>query len=166
MRENLKTLAIIFSVVLNLVFIGSYVYHRSDQTFIARQNTPHRRLLYEKLNLNRMQLDRIEPIRDRFHAFLGQQGYSIKSKQLELIDLLSKENPGREDVDLKQKEIQNLQRQMQTKVINHLLAESRIFTPEQRTRFFALIRGRIEKSDVSRPQWMPQTQVKPSRGDD
>ena len=169
MIKNLKTLAIIFSVVLNIVFIGSYFYHKSDQYPLTGHQGKHNRFFIEELNLSREQLDRFEPIRERFHAFLSQQGHAIKDKQLELIDLLAavrprsyaKENPAREAVDVKQKEIQTLQRQMQAKVIEHLLEESGMFTPQQRKRFFGLIRGRIEKSDGPRPRWMPQTQIGP-----
>ena len=164
MKENFKTLAIIFSVVLNIVFIGSYFYHKADLLPLIGHRGKHNRFLLEELNLSRKQLDRFEPIRDRFHAFLGQQGHAIKDKQLELIGLLAKENPDRAAIDLKQKEIQTLQRQMQAKVIEHLLEESGMFTPEQRKRFFELMRERIEKSDGPRPRWMPQTQIGPSAG--
>ena len=172
MIKNFKTLSIIFSVVLNIVFIGSYFYHKSDQYPLPGHRGKHNRFLIEELNLSREQRDRFEPIRERFHAFLRQQGHAIKDKQLELIDLLAalrprsyaKENPAREAVDVKQKEIQTLQRQMQAKVIEHLLEVSGMFTPEQRKKFFGRIRGRIEKSDGPRPRWMPQTHIDPSAG--
>ncbi len=165
MKKNLKTLAIIFSVVLNIVFIGSYFYHKSDLFPLTGHQANHNRLLYEELNLSLEQLDKIEPIRDRFHAFLDQQGHAIKERRLELIDLLARENPDRKEIDDKQKKIRTLQGQMQAKVIDHLLEESRIFTTEQRKKFFEIIKGRIEKSDGPRPRWMPQTQESPSKGE-
>ena len=163
MKKNLKTLAIIFSIVLNLVFIGTYFYHQFDQQPLTGPQGDHNRFLVEELNLSREQIDRFAPIRDRFHAFLSRQEHAIKDKQLELISLLAKENPDREAVDVKQKEIQTLQRQMQAKVIDHLLEESGIFTSEQRQRFFALIKGRIEKSVNPHPRWMPQTSTNSSK---
>ncbi len=165
MKKNLKTLAIIFSVVLNIVFIGSFFYHKLAQYSLTGYQGNHNRFLIEELNLSREQHDRFEPGRDRFHAFSSRQGHAIKDKQLELIDLLAKENPDREAIGAKQEEIQTLQRQMQAKVIDHLLEESGIFTTEQRERFFVLIKGRIEKSDGPRPRWMSQTQVGPSKGE-
>jgi len=164
MKKNLKTLGIIFSVVLNIVFVGSYVYHKSYLFPLTGHPANQNRLIYEELNLTTEQLDRFRPIRDSFHAFLSQQGQKIKAKRLELIDLLSKEDPDREAIDAKQKEIQVLQQQMQTKVINHLLEENGIFTTEQREKFFALIKGRIEKSASPRPRWMPRTRAKPEEG--
>ena len=54
---------------------------------------------------------------------------------------------------------------MQARVIDHILEESRIFTPELRRKFFALIRSRIEKSDGPRPRWMPRNAGSPSEGE-
>lgn len=164
MKKNLKTLGIIFSVALNIVFIGSYVYHRSVAPFISDQNTHHHRLLYEELNLSREQLDRFRPIRDNFHAFLNKQGRKIKAERLELIDLLAKKDPNRRAINAKQEEIQILQQQMQAKVIAHLLEEGKIFTPEQRKEFFGLIRDRIEKSESPRPRWMQRNRSKSVKG--
>jgi len=161
MKKNLKILAIIFSVALNIVFIGSYFYYRSGPLAVTGRQANHNRLLYEELNLSRAQLERFGPLRDRFHAFVNEQGRKIKARQLELIDLLAGEAPDRRAIAAKRKEIQTLQRQMQTRVIDHLLEESGIFTPEQRRKFFALIKGRIGKSGGPRPRWMPQTGAKP-----
>jgi Spy/CpxP family protein refolding chaperone len=164
MKKNLKTLAIIFSVVLNMVFIGSYFYHKVNPYPLTGHQVTHDRCLLEELNLSREQLDRFDPICDRFHVFLRQQGHAIKGKQLELIDLLARENPEREAIDTKQKEIQTLQRQMQKEVIGHLLEEIGTLMPAQRERFFALIKGRIEECDGSGPRWMPKARVNFSKG--
>jgi len=164
MKNNLKTLAIIFSVVLNIVFIGSYFYHKSNLLPLAGRQADHDLHIYEELDLGRDQLGRVGLLRDRFHAFVNEQGRKIKAKRLELVDLLAKEKPNRLAIDVKQEEIQILQRRMQAKVIGHLLEESTIFTPEQRQKFFALIKERVEKSGGPRPQWMSRTQPSPSKG--
>jgi len=163
MTKNLKTLAIIFSIVLNIVFIGLYFYHKADLLPLIGHRTSHNHLLYEELHLNREQLDRFRPARDRFHVFVNKQGLEIKAKQLELIDLLSMEHPDRLAIDAKQLEIQTLQQQLQAMVIDHLLEERRILTPEQRQRFFALIRERIKESSGPRPRWMPRKHGSPSK---
>lgn len=165
MKKNLKILTITFSVVLNIVFIGSFFYHGTDLFRPSGRQANHAHPLYEELGLGRDQLDRFGPLRDSFHAFVNEQGRKIKARQLELVDLLAREKPDRRAIDAKQEEIQVLQRQMQARVIDHLLEESGIFTSEQRQKFFALIRGRIEKSNGPRPRWMPRTQVSPSEGE-
>jgi len=164
MKKNLKLLAIMFSVALNIVFIGSYFYHRSELLHVASQQSEPDHPLYEELDLGRDQLDRFEPLRESFHAFVKEQGREIKTRQLELVGLLAKEKPDRQAIGAKQEEIQALQQQMQAKVIDHLLEESKILTPEQRQKFFVLIKKRVEKSDGPRPRWMPQNQEKPTKG--
>jgi len=164
MTKNLKILAIIFSVVLNIVFIGSYFYRQSALFTLVGHGANPESLLYEELNLSREQLERFGPLRDRFHAFVNEQGKKIKARQLELIDLLAGERPDRRAIAAKRKEIQTLQRRMQSRVIDHLLEESGVFTPEQRRKFFALIKERIGKRSGPRPRWMPQTGARPSEG--
>jgi len=164
MKNNLKILAIVFSVVLNMAFIGSYLYSRSGASAQVARQADHSRLLYQELSLDRDQLDRLKPLRDSFHAFVNEQGQRIKAKQLELVDLLAQEKPDRRAIAAKQERIQALQRQMQAEVIDHLLEESSIFTPRQRQRFFTLMKERIEGSVGPRPRWMPRTKVSPAPG--
>ena len=165
MKKNLKILAILFSVVLNIVFIGSYFYHGSGLSPLAGRQGEHDHPLYEELDLGRDQLDRFKPIRDRFHTFVTEHGRKIKAKQLELVGLLAKEKPDRRSIGAKQEELQVLQRQMQARVIDHFFEESRIFTQEQRLKLFTLIRGRIEKNGSPRPRWMQRTWANHSEGE-
>lgn len=157
MRRNLTTLAIIFSVVLNLAFVGSYLYHELAPRFLPPPRADRDRLIFEELNLSPDQLAKFLPLRDRFHAFLRQQGQAVKDRQLELIGLLAGKNPARSAVDAKQAEIRELQHEMQTRVIDHLFEESKILTPDQRRDFFALIRARIDKSSSTCPPWIPRS---------
>ncbi len=161
MRHNLKTLAIIFSVVLNLAFIGCYLYHRWGSSPLANCQLTQGHPLYEQLDLSPGQLQKFKASHYRFHAFVKEQGRKIKARQLELVALLSRDKPDRRLIEAKLVEIQTLQRRMQAKVIDHLLAMSRMFTPEQRGKFFTLIEERIEKSALSRPGWMLRTQQGP-----
>lgn len=146
MKKNIIILAAIFSVVLNISLIGLALH---------RPSAPARpRPIYETLGLTTAQMEKFKPERDRFHAFIDVQGRRIKDKEIELISLLAVPEPDRRAIDAKQEEIRHLQQQMQTRVIDHFLAESAVFTPEQRARFFTIIRKRIENSSL-RPRWMP-----------
>jgi Spy/CpxP family protein refolding chaperone len=165
MKERLTILAILFSVVLNIVFVGTYIYHK----FSESHNTSHdlsvnHRFLYEELNLSSEQLEKFKPVRDRFHTSLREQELAIKDRQLELIDLLDRENPDHMAINTKQIEIKDLQGQLQEKVIDHFLEEDKIFTSVQRAKFFALIKERIAKSDLTRPGWMPRAPANSAEG--
>jgi Spy/CpxP family protein refolding chaperone len=154
MKENAKNLIFIFSIVLNFAFIGTAGYAWLSSRSAA--NTPPRDspFLYQELNLTQDQLDRVIPIRDRFHAQMFEIGNSVKAKQLGLIDLLAAQNVDHGAVNSFQGEIQALQQKMQDTIIAHILEETKIFTAEQRGRFFRLMKERVEKSSQQCPPWM------------
>ncbi len=164
MRKNIIILAGIFSVVLNIGFIGTYFLQKAGLHILQPVYTNHKRFLYEELNLSPEQLTEFVPGRDRFHTYLNLQSRKIQAGQIELIRLLAENPSDRKAIDGKHKEIQTLQRQMQARVIDHFLEESRILTPEQRKKFFALIKGRIEKSSGFCPGWMQRSGLKPAPG--
>jgi Spy/CpxP family protein refolding chaperone len=160
MKENLKILVIAFSIILNLVFIGTTAFHRlSSHAATGRMPEGNCPFLYQKLNLSSEQLARIEPVRDMFHERLGNLGGEIKAKQLELIDLLAARQLDRKAVDAVQERITQLQKKTQDTIISHIVEETGIFSPEQRESFFGLIRERIIQSSESCPPWM-----RPSHG--
>ncbi|HEB69930.1 MAG TPA: periplasmic heavy metal sensor [Desulfobulbus sp.] len=165
MRKNFILLAVIFSVVLNIGFIGAYCLQKAGLHPLRLVPANHKRFLYQELNLSPEQLAEFEPGRDRFHTYLALQSRKIQAGQVELIDLLSENPPDRKAINARHEEIQALQQQMQTRVIDHFLKESRILTPEQRKKFFALIKRRIKKNSGFCPGWMQQSRVKPAHGE-
>ena len=164
MRKNLIILSILFSVMLNIGFIGAYCLHKGGLCSREQEPANHKRFLYEELNLSPEQLARFKPERDRFHSYLNHQGKRIQTKRLELIRLLVENFPDRKAINAKHEQIQTLQNQMQTKVIDHFLEEGSILTPGQRKKFFILIKGRIEKKTGSYPGWMLRNRQKFSQG--
>ncbi len=165
MKKNLITLAMIFSVVLNLGFIGIYCFQRADLYARKQGHASHKQFLYEELNLSPEQLEKFEPGRDSFHAYLNRQGKRIQARRLELIDLLAEDVPDRKAIEAKHKQIQLLQQQMQTRVIDHFINESSILTAEQRKKFFVLIKGRIGKNEGSCPGWMLRVRPESAPGE-
>ncbi len=159
MKENIKSLILIFSIVLNLAFIGTFGYSWLSSRSAAARLSENRPFLYLELNLTKEQLNRVIPLRDRFHTQMFDIGNAVKAQQLRLIDLLAAQNVDEGAVNSSQKEIQALQRRLQDTIIAHILEETKIFTTEQRGRFFRLMKERIEKNSQQCPPWM-----RPSEG--
>jgi Spy/CpxP family protein refolding chaperone len=153
MRDNIKNLVLIFSIILNIAFVGGTSYHSLSSGSIASKPSSNRPFLYQELNLTKEQLARVEPARDQFHKRLSEIGGEIKARQFKLLDLLAAPVLNRKSVEDLEKEIRTLQQTMQDTFINHILDQTSVFTPEQRSRFFALIKERIERSEP-RPPWM------------
>jgi Spy/CpxP family protein refolding chaperone len=146
MRRHIKTLAVIFSVALNLAFLVGYGVRRfSDRP----------RFAYEDLDLSEDQRVRIEAGRDRFLSALNDIGDRIIAKHLELMDLIAAEPTDRQAVEGKFQEIHSLQQSMQSNVMEHLLEDKQILTPEQRAKFFALLKSRIRAQVAPGPPWLP-----------
>jgi Spy/CpxP family protein refolding chaperone len=163
MKENLKTILFIASVALNAVFAATYVTYKLPSIAEVHQPAP-RGPLFLQLDLTPEQLTRFKAERDRFHAQIQELGLQIKTKQIELIDLLGVTPTDQQTIERKQEEIQHLQRAVQDRVIVHFLQESSHLSSEQRTRFFQLVKARIETSVQACPPWM-KPQGKDQMGD-
>jgi Spy/CpxP family protein refolding chaperone len=153
MKGNLKILIFLFSIILNIVFVGTYAAYKLQIITGERKEDNLTRPLFLKLDLSPEQLTRFKSERDKFHPRLQALEQEIKNKQVELIEILSINTPDPQALERKQKEIQELQALAQDRVILHLLQASALLSPEQRTRFFHLIRERIEVSASSCPPW-------------
>jgi Spy/CpxP family protein refolding chaperone len=160
MKDNLRTLALIFSIILNFAFIGATAYYK----LAPRSPAGSCPFLYEQLNLTKEQLSQVEPIRDRFHARLAEISSSIKTKQLRLIGLLAAADLDHNGVDTLKEEIRVLQQTMHDTIIGHILEETNIFTAEQRKSFFNLMKERIEQSGQPCPPWMRPSEGKRTAG--
>jgi rhodanese-related sulfurtransferase len=107
-----------------------------------------------QLDLTAEQLARFKSDRDKFIGELQEMGQAVGKKQIELIDLLAASTPDERAIKIKQEEIQHLQAATQDRVIVHLVQESSLLNPEQRTRFFQLVKARIESSVQAYPPFM------------
>jgi Spy/CpxP family protein refolding chaperone len=146
MTGQLKTLFVIFSVVLNLAFIGSYAW----RTFQARP-----RFAYEGLGLSADQRVRFDAARDRFLHNVNQIGDGMIRKHLELIDLVAAEPADDAAIRAKLEEIRSGQRSMQQTVLGHLAESKQLLNPNQRKQFFAVLKERMRTQHAPGPAWLP-----------
>jgi Spy/CpxP family protein refolding chaperone len=153
MKGNFKILIFLFSIILNIVFVGTYAAFKLNIITGDRKNDNLMKPLFLELDLSAQQLTKFKSERDKFHPQLQALEQGIKRKQIELIEILSIKTPDPQALERKQKEIQELQALAQDRVILHLLQASNFLNPEQRTRFFNLIKERIEVSASSCPPW-------------
>lgn len=144
--KNIKILAVIFSVALNIAFLISYgVRKLSDRPKFA----------YEELDLTRDQLEQIQNTRQHFLGIINEIGDRILNRQVELMDLVATDPSDRQAIDLKLQEIRVLQQSMQQRVVEHLLGNKQLLNPAQRAKFFAVLKSRIQEQGAPGPPWMP-----------
>ncbi|MEW6219362.1 MAG: periplasmic heavy metal sensor [Thermodesulfobacteriota bacterium] len=130
------------SIILNLFLAGAYVVFRPLAVTDGGRQTAAP-LPYEQLDLAASQKAKLEAERDQFHAQLARIDQEIRSRQVELLGLLATDTPDQEAITAVQHGILTRQGEVQQGVIVHLLAMSAVLTPEQRTRFFTLLKAEI-----------------------
>jgi Spy/CpxP family protein refolding chaperone len=136
-----KPLLVILSVALNSAFMAAWV----SQTLPSKK-CEHKEsecaAIFSQLGVSEEQLQKIKPRLAKFRECSKAQCEEINRLRRELIDLIAAAEPCRETIAAKQKEILESQRKMQELVVEQLLTEKSAFTPEQREKFFDLIRSR------------------------
>ena len=152
MKNNLRTILFVASIALNVAFTATYAIYKLPILTGMHQQSPEP--IYLQLDMTSDQLARFKAERDKFHAQLYEPGQEIKAKQTELIDLLGAAPADIVAITKKQEEIQHLQGAFQARIIDHFLRASAILTPVQQSRFFELIKTRIEASAQACPPWM------------
>ena len=147
MWRSSKRFLIVASFALNLAFVGIWLAHAipagvggelaaSSPAMQGRIWCP----LHEKLQLTDEQWEQIEPRLREFRQSAQSVCQNVSQLRLEMVDLIAAPTPDLEAIAAKQEEIQAGQRKMQGLVIEHLLAEKEVLTPEQEDRLFMMIR--------------------------
>ena len=147
MKHQIRTLGIIFSVVLNVAFVASYAY----RTFTRRAT-----FAYEELRLDENQRSRMTSGRDRFIGAIDRIGDNIIRLHGDLIDAIAADPPDRNAIDGKLEEIRSQQQSMQQVVVAHLLEDKALLRSDQRQQFFAVLKQRIRSQGMPGPPWLPR----------
>jgi Spy/CpxP family protein refolding chaperone len=146
MKQSIKTLAVIFSVTLNIAFLAGYGFRKMNDSS---------KFAYQELDLSKEQLSRIEGSRDMFLRALNEIGDKMISRHIELVDLIAADPVDRKAVEAKLGQIRSLQQSMQQQVVEHLLKHKQIMTPAQQAKFFAILKARIREQGAPGPPWFP-----------
>jgi Spy/CpxP family protein refolding chaperone len=96
------------------------------------------------IELTEDQKRQVEEIRKGFLPDVAGVRQSLRQKRLELSDLLFAEHPDMRAIEAKGMDISNLQRKLEKKVIDHILQEKELLSPEQKKQFYAVIRSEFE----------------------
>ena len=146
MKENHKALLFAFSLILNVVFIGIFAAHTIPVFKHHKKVDKPMEPPFLQLDFSAEQLAIFKSHRDLFMDELHEIGQVVAKKQMELVDLMAASPPDQGAIQMKQEEIRRLQAATQDRVIAHWIQESSLLNPKQRSRFFQLVKARIESS--------------------
>jgi Spy/CpxP family protein refolding chaperone len=142
--KKIAPLLVALSVALNVAFISVWVVLevRTHRVADATHNEEIWCPLHRRLNVTDEQWQRIEPRIAEFFRQVRAICAEINRLQSELIDLIAADEPHRQDIAAKQEEIRTVQQRMQQLVIEQLLAEKELLSPEQEKELFEMLRRR------------------------
>lgn len=151
MKTKWWRLILIFSLAINAAVLGACGYHYYRYIGAApsaycplSQGEQH---FYQGLGLTDSQLERMAPLAHTFHARLDKLSRETEKKRALLMDLLSREAVDLGRIEILRKEMAGIQDRIQREVITHLLDVRKILNPEQKERFFALLRKSMQREN-------------------
>jgi len=166
MWKKIAPLIIVLSVALNIAFIGVWAAHAIGSYRPVEHADDHGKVwcpLHRRLNVTDEQWRKIEPRMVEFRRASEALRREINRNRGEMIDLVASARPDQQAIAAKQEEIRAGQRRMQQLVINHLLAEKEVLTPEQQKVFFDMLRRRSGCPGPGRMMGLPNaTQANPT----
>jgi len=143
MRPKWLILILIFSLAINAGVLVSMGYHyyvnASTPSSAPCPMSPGDSHLYQSLGLSKVQLSKMEPLAQKFHARLAELGALMEEKKETLTDLLQKDSDPVKIENLR-KEMAGIQDEIQKEVIIHIIESKKILDPNQQQRFFDLMR--------------------------
>ena len=169
MWKRIAPFLILLSVALNVAFVGVWAFRA------VRSHWPSGRgeagavwcPLHRRLDVTDEQWRQIEPRLNAFRKDSQSLCKHINRLRREMIDLIAGEHPQRRTIAAKQEEIRAGQRRMQELVVEHLLAEKEVLTPEQEKELFDLLRRRSACAGPGRMMGLsnPTTDLQPTASD-
>lgn len=117
----------------------------------------HKTILEEKkqvkgyldmIDLNDEQKRRVEVIRKDFLPKVENIRKDLRGKRLELNDLIFASKPDMQAIDNKTRKVVGLQAELEKEVIDHILQEKEILTPDQQQQFHEIIKKEFEKGGL------------------
>ncbi len=150
MRSKWLILILILSLAINagvLVSMGYHYYVNASTPSLAPcPMSPGDSHLYQSLGLSKVQLSKMEPLAQKFHARLAELGTLMERKKETLTDLLQKDGDPASIENLR-KEMAGIQDKIQEEVIVHILESKKILDPNQQQRFFDLMRQNMSRAN-------------------
>ncbi|MCA1788001.1 MAG: periplasmic heavy metal sensor, partial [Desulfobacteraceae bacterium] len=102
MKAKPKALICMFSLVLNVVFMGIFAAHTIPVFKHDRNAGEPRKPLFLDLDLTAEQLARFKSHRDKFKEKMQEMRQPVGQKQVELIELLAASSPDQQAIEMKQ----------------------------------------------------------------
>ncbi|MFQ6084221.1 MAG: Spy/CpxP family protein refolding chaperone [Candidatus Aminicenantia bacterium] len=147
MKRKLLILGLILSIAINIGVLGSVGYHWLKRSGEERHHREGKHspmsILGKELSLSQSQAREMESLRQSLEPKMEEIKKELREKRVQLVNLLMESEPDLEKINIQLTEIESLQTELQKLVIDHLLQEKKILSPEQQKRLFSIISKRL-----------------------
>ncbi|NLS94952.1 MAG: periplasmic heavy metal sensor [Planctomycetaceae bacterium] len=139
---------IVGSVALNVAFVAMWVAHAAPvhrgegQADLQAGQEAVWCPLHRELKVTEEQWAQIEPRLQEFQASVAEACQQADTIRADVIGLIAADEPDVDAIYARQDELLATKRQIQRLVVDHLLAEKEVLTPEQQQRLFTMLRDR------------------------
>jgi len=155
MKSKWLTVVLVLSLAINAGVFVSMGYHyyvnASTSSTAPCPMSPGDSHLYQSLGLSKIQLSKMEPLAQKFHARLAELGVLMEEKKKILVTLLQEDsNPV--SIENLRREMAGIQDEIQKEVITHITELKKILGADQQRRFFDLMRQSMTRGQSP---WLP-----------
>ncbi len=131
-----------------LILLSAIIIIQLAVRLIARMRQKPIRGYLDLIALTNEQKRQVEDIRGDFLPKVEEIRQSLRQKRLQLNDLLFAESLDMKTIAEKSNEISGLQTKLEREVIDHILQEKELLSPEQKKEFYRVIRKEFEKGGL------------------
>ena len=131
-----------------LILLSTIVFIQLAVRLYARMRQKPIRGYLDLITLTEEQKRQVEDIRRDFLPKVAGIRQSLRDNRLRLNDLLFAETPDKKAIAEKSNEISALQAKLEQEVIDHILQEKELLSPEQKKEFYQVIRNEFEKGGL------------------
>jgi len=148
MWKRTRPYLIVASAALNMAFVAMWIAHAAPlERASGESHTPAAQEaiwcpLHRALKVTEAQWKEIEPRLRDFQAAVGELCRQTDAIRSEVIDLIAADETDLNAILARQGEILATKERIQRLVVDHLLAEKRVLTPEQQRQLFSMLRER------------------------
>ncbi|MFP4028413.1 MAG: Spy/CpxP family protein refolding chaperone [Candidatus Brocadiia bacterium] len=154
--EKIRPVILTISIALNVAFLGTWALHlyRARRVMHRPHSTPMRRgperdrggircPFHKELGVTEKQWQELEPSLREFQEKAEDNAQDIRKYHDALMDELRAPEPDMERIEEYREKIAEGQSKMQQLVIERLLEQKKVLTPEQQERFFEKLKKRM-----------------------
>lgn len=141
MKRKLVILGVILLIAINISVLATvgYRWKCGQERGICEGHAPGE-YLCEQLSLSDSQKQKMEMFGKAFDEKTDKKRKTLSYKRNELVELLNQPSPDRQKIDSLINQIGIAQAELEKEVIDHILQEKEILTPEQQKKFLDLIK--------------------------